>query len=132
MRRLGLVLAGLMAISGVSLWADEDSAITVIMKKCHKPKTGYRDLVAVEVEKKPPKWDDIQKMTKDFVTQASALPKLDPPKGTKASWQKLTAAYLVDVKALDEATAKKDVKAVKTANDKLAGGCMDCHDLHRE
>jgi hypothetical protein len=55
-----------------------------------------------------------------------------PPKGHKASWEKLTSAYAEWASDLDKAAQAKDKDAALEAHGKLAGSCMACHREHRE
>lgn len=103
-----------------------------IMLKCHKAKTGLRAQIKTESEKASPNWADIQKKTKEFVTEASMIEKNSPPKGDAASWKKLSQEYVAQVKQLDAAAGKKDAKGIADVDKKLGANCKGCHDAHKE
>ena len=54
-----------------------------------------------------------------------------PKKGSKESWEKLTAAWIESAGDLDEAARAKDLAAAKVAHDALKNSCKECHQAHR-
>jgi cytochrome c556 len=107
------------------------NSIDEIMVKAHKARTGLRDQIKNAAAMPNPDWAEIQKKTKEFVELAKELVKNDPPMGTKESWEKHCAEYVEIIKALDEAAAKKDAKAIAEVNKKLGASCKGCHDAHQ-
>jgi len=122
-----VALVAMLGVAGVIGAASIDE----IMTKGHKAKTGLRAQIKSGAEMANPNWADIQKKSKEFVDLASGLVKNDPPKGDKASWEKLCKEYVDLVKAIDEAAAKKDAKALAAADKKLGASCKGCHDAHQ-
>jgi hypothetical protein len=78
-----------------------------------------------------PAWDNIQPQAAEYSRLATELTQLDPPRGTKESWSKLTLAYADSAIALDKAAQAKDLAAVKTAHQHLSNSCNECHRQHR-
>jgi hypothetical protein len=80
----------------------------------------------------PPTWDSIQTASTELVKVSDELVKANaPPKGTKESWEKQTAAFHETAVALDKAAQAKDVTAAKEAHTKFTNSCEECHTLHR-
>ncbi|HEX4591306.1 MAG TPA: hypothetical protein VH120_15325 [Gemmataceae bacterium] len=127
----GLLLTGF----GVNrLGAADDKVPTIedIMQKVNKKKGGLHADVGDALKKGTVDWDTIQAKTKQYATLADFLGKNDPPKGSKASWEKLTKTYADDAKTLNSAAEKKDKQGATTAWNKLSRECMGCHRQHKE
>jgi hypothetical protein len=84
-----------------------------------------------EVKADAPAWETIQPRTAEYAKLAADLGKSDPPKGSKESWAKLTAAFGESAAALDRAAQARDVTAARAAQAKLGSSCMECHREHR-
>jgi cytochrome c556 len=127
----GLLLA---SFGANRLGAADDKVPTIedIMKKVNKPRVGLHSDVGNALKAATVNWDTIQAKTKEYATMADFLGKNDPPKGTKASWEKLTKTYADDAKALNAAAEKMDKATVTSLHKKLSGECMACHKAHRE
>jgi cytochrome c556 len=127
----GLLLAN---FGADRLGAADDKVPTIedIMQKVNKRNTGLHSVVGTALKGATVDWDAVQAKTKEYTTLADALGKNDPPKGTKASWDKLTKMYAEDAKALNDAAEKKDKATVTSLHKKLSGECMACHKAHRE
>ena len=127
-----LVLAAVAVAIPVVAAVDDTPTIEVIMQKLHKGKAKSQfSVLKTQAEAKPPKWEDIQKSTKDFVILGASLAKNDPPKGDKESWKKLAGKYFQDAKVMDDAAAAKDLAAFKAAHSAINASCKACHDSHR-
>jgi cytochrome c556 len=130
MKRLVCVAAGLVLLAvGVAVAADP--TIKEIMTKAHK---GGKSLLAnlnADLKDDEPDWNDIQKDTKELVDLGTSLGKNTPPKGDQASWDRLTKAYLANVKTLDGAAENKNKGAAQTALKQIQGSCKECHMAHR-
>jgi hypothetical protein len=90
--------------------------------------------VAVDKQLKtdPPAWETIQTESTEYVKLTDDLQKAKaPPKGTKESWEKQTAAFHESAVALEKAAQAKDLTAAKDAQAKLGTSCMECHREHR-
>jgi hypothetical protein len=61
------------------------------MAKLFKGRSSLKDSIGQELNSDSPSWDTIQPQTKEFAELAASLSKYDPPKGSKDSWEKLTA-----------------------------------------
>ncbi len=78
-----------------------------------------------------PDWSAIQPEAKQYASLSAELGKLDPPKGSKESWAKLTEAFALAAGELDTAAQAKDTAAARTAHGQLANSCAACHKEHR-
>lgn len=130
MRWVAAVSFVALVVSSATL-ADEMLTTKQIMGKLNKGPKSLMATIGKELKKADPDWDDVQKRTKEFAELAAAMTKNQPSRGEKESWEKLSKAYCVCAKALDEAVQNKDLKAAKAAHAKLGGSCKACHDAHR-
>src|SRR5262245_32490576 len=140
MKRMACVACGLALLAAVALAilpaaAADKAAPTIkeIMSKLNKP-NGLRPNLGQDLMDDEPNWEEIQNETKHFVELVEALGKNTPPKGDKASWDRLTRAYADKAKAMDAAAKKKDKPGALAAHQKLSSNdfCKQCHDAHRK
>ena len=138
MKRLSHVVTTLVLLTGMALTlttskADEEKTPTIkeIMTKAHKGGKSLIQMVGKELKADEPDWADLQKKTKELVKLGTALGKNEPPKGEKASWEKLTKEYLKNAKALEDAAKKQDKAAALASQKKLTGACASCHKQHK-
>src|SRR5437660_12755666 len=98
----GLMLAN---FGADRLGAADDKVPTIedIMQAVNKKKGGLHTDVGDLLNAGSVKWEDVQTKTKQYAAMADFLGKNDPPKGAKASWDKLTKMYADDAKALNAA-----------------------------
>jgi hypothetical protein len=87
--------------------------------------------IAASLKADPPPWEAIQTQTKAYAETAADLGKNEPSRGSKESWEKLSAAFAASAAALDKAAQAKDLTAAQGAENKLRGSCKECHDGHR-
>ncbi|MBM3983259.1 MAG: hypothetical protein FJ304_23905 [Planctomycetes bacterium] len=124
---LGL-LAVVFAVGGSTTTAAEDKtpAVSEIMKKSFG-KGGFKS--AIPAAAKDGKWDDAQKLAKEWNDLGKVIGKNKPPKGEDASWKEQCAKFGDATKAILKATEDKDAKAVN----KSVGGfnCGACHKAHK-
>jgi hypothetical protein len=137
MNRL-LVALGLVLLTGAALavnasWAEDDKDVSIkaIMAKAHKGGDALLSKLDKAVKSDAADWDVIQKQSKELVDLGTALGKATPPKGEKASWEKLTKSYVDTAKDLDEAAKKKDKTTAGADLKKLRGSCSGCHKAHK-
>jgi cytochrome c556 len=127
-----LAMAGLAVSPAGASSDDEDTpSIKKIMGTLHKGAKSPLSTVKAALKSESPDWAEIQKQAKEFATYGESLPKNDPPKGKKASYEKLAKAYASSAKALKEAAEKEDLKATKSAFNKISSSCSACHKSHR-
>src|SRR5262249_31096000 len=110
----------------------KDYTIKEIMTRLHKGANSPLIRVKKSLQVSEPDWDDLQEMTKQFVTLGSGLARNDPPMGEKESWRRLCKAYVDNAGALNAAAEKKDKRAALAAHSRLAASCTACHKAHRE
>jgi cytochrome c556 len=126
-----LLMAGL--VSGpVGASSDEETpSIKKVMKKLHAGKTSPLSTVKAALKSDSPDWTKVQKEAKLFATFGAALPKNDPPRGGKESYEKLAKDYATAGKTLEESAEKEDLKASRDAFKKISTSCAACHKDHR-
>ncbi len=107
-------------------------SIKKVMGKLHKGKNAPVNAVKATLKTDSPDWAVVLKDAKVIATYGAYLPKNDPPKGSKESWEKLAKAYASNGKALETAAEKEELKAARSASTKLSGSCKACHSAHRE
>lgn len=135
-----LAAAAMLTILAAWLWAGSAGAqngkpptVKEVMKKINHRDTALAPVLGKMLKAETPNWEDIQKDAKLFLASVEELPKNDPPRGERTSWDKLTAAYVADAKALDAAAQRKDKAAALSAHAKIANPayCNACHKMHR-
>jgi hypothetical protein len=123
---LGLV--AVMVTYGVASTAeDKVPEIGTIMTKSFKGKDSYQKTVAAAA--KSEKWDDAQKLAKEWNDLGMAIGKNKPPKGEAKSWDEQCMKFADTTKAIADGAEKKDAKAVTKAIGSFK--CMDCHKAHK-
>jgi cytochrome c556 len=125
---LAALAAGLAYLGGASA-ADEPKTKNV--KGCMVFQNKVRGDLNKQVKAKDPKWEAIQKQTKDWVQISEELSTHKPPKGDDASWKEQTDKYQANVKAVDSAAEKKDADGVTKGLATIQNSCMGCHSKHR-
>lgn len=135
MKRLvggSLVLALLAFVTlGPSRAQDKNLSIKDIMGKAHKGGDALLSKLGKELKGTDVPWEDVQKQAKELVDLGTSLSKATPSKGDKSSWDKLTASYLSDAKALSAAAEKKNKDDAVAAQKKLSTSCKACHSAHK-
>jgi len=126
----GLIVAGF-GTHRLSLARGDVPSIEDIMNQVNKKKSGLHEQVATALNASTVNWGEVQKQTKQYAVLAEFLGKNDPPKGSTASWEKLTKAYADDAKALHTAAESKNKSALNATIKKLSADCMGCHQAHR-
>jgi hypothetical protein len=111
---------------------DETPTIKDVMQKLHRGKSSPLAKLKTALKSDSPDWKAIQKTTKEFEKFGAALPKNDPPKGSKAAYTKLADRYYASAKALNEAALKEEKAEAQAALTKISTSCAACHKAHRE
>jgi hypothetical protein len=134
-RRPVLVLATIalvsVALGRIAAQDDKPPSIEDIMTKAHKGGNSLIASVGKGLRTPTPDWDSLHQKTQELVTLGSALGKNTPPKGEKASWDKLTSLYVTNAHKLDEAVAEKNKNDATAAHRRLTGSCKTCHNAHK-
>jgi hypothetical protein len=78
-----------------------------------------------------PDWPTLQKQAGQYTQIIADLAKLDPPRGSKESWDKLTAAFHESAVDLEKALKAEKRDEAVTASTHLTNSCMECHREHR-
>ena len=111
--------------------ARSNPKIKEIMTKVGKGPQALQGSLGEVLKQAEPAWDTIQPKTKEYAQLASEMGKLEPVRGDKDSWAKLTLAFADSAAELDHAAQAKDKGQTKEALDSLGGSCMACHRQHR-
>jgi hypothetical protein len=108
-------------------------SVKEVMKKLNAKDAALCPTLGKALKADAPNWDEVQQETRVFLVTAEALAKNDPPHGDRASWTKLTTAYIADAREMDSAAQKKDRNAALAAHAKLANPatCNGCHKMHK-
>lgn len=133
-RQTGLGSAVVVVAAALATAQGEGKPPTVkeIMKRGHAGEASLLTAVGRGLKADAPDWDRLPKETKELVELGQALAKNAPPIGDKASWEKLTRAYLGHAEALDAAVRKRDRDAAQVARARLNASCKECHKAHRK
>jgi cytochrome c556 len=126
-----LLLAGLVSGPVGASSDDETPSIKKVMTKLHKGKNSPLNKAKAALKAGSPDWAVIQKEAKLFATLGAALPKSDPPRGDKESYEKLAKDYATAGKAFETSAEKEDLKGSNAALKKISTSCMPCHKEHR-
>jgi cytochrome c556 len=127
---LTAVLAATAALAGGHT-ADGTDAIKKIMDAVNKP-TGIYFNLGQDLKDDSPNWKDVKVEAHDLAKLAADLPKATPPRGDKASWDKLSKAYADNAKALEKAVNNMDKDSALAIHAKMGGdACKACHEAHR-
>jgi cytochrome c556 len=126
-----LLVAALAAGPAGAQGDGETPSIKKIMKTLHAGQKAPLNTLKTALKSNSPDWTKVQKEAKIFAEFAPALPKNDPPKGDKASFEKLAKAYVASAKALEEAADKEELKGARDALKKISTSCAACHKAHR-
>jgi cytochrome c556 len=126
-----LLAAGLATGRAGTSRDDETPTIKKIMDELHKGAKSPLSTMKTALKAASPDWDEISKQAKLFAEYGESLPKNDPPKGDKESYEKLAKAYASNAKALKKSAEDSDLKGARSAFNKISTSCMACHKSHR-
>ena len=105
---------------------DKVPDIGTIMSKSFK-KDGYKSTITAAV--KGEKWEDAQKLAKEWNDLGASIGKNKPPKGEDKAWAEQCTKFADTTKAIVDGAEKKDSKAVTKAISSF--NCMGCHKAHK-
>jgi len=88
-------------------------------------------IIGKELQADSPTWEKLQAQSKEYAELAGTMGKHTPPRGSKESWAKLTAAFADSAGVLDKAVQAKDKEAALKAHKSLSTSCAACHQAHR-
>jgi hypothetical protein len=119
-------IALMMGYGGATGADDKVPDISEIMKKSFG-KGGFK--MTIPAAAKADKWEDAQKLAKEWSELGKAIGKNKPPKGEPESWEKQCTKFSDTTKAVVKACEDKDAKAVtKTVG---SFNCAACHKPHK-
>jgi cytochrome c556 len=128
---LSLLAVAILATTPAGAEDEKTPSIKHVMNKLHKGANSPLGHLKTALKSDSPDWRKVQKSSKQFVALGSTLAKNEPPKGDRAGYEMLANAYHDDAKALDDAAAKEDLAATRSAFGKLSTSCKDCHTAHK-
>jgi cytochrome c556 len=136
MKRLAVMLGmvavlGLCALGGRAEGQDDAPSIKKVMGKLHGKGKGLLPAVGKALQSDSPNWPDVKKGSKLIVDLSKTIVDVEPPKGDKEDYSKLSKAYLASATDLNEAAEAEDVGKAKAAAKKLGTSCKTCHDAHK-
>jgi cytochrome c556 len=126
-----LLVAALVSSTTRASSDDEVPSIKKVMKKLNQGKTAPINKVKAALKKDTPEWDSVKKEAKEIAKLGAALPKNDPPRGEKGSYETLAKAFAAAGKSLEESAEKEDLDGSRAALKKISGSCMPCHQSHK-
>jgi cytochrome c556 len=126
-----LLVAALAAGPAGAQGDGETPSIKKIMKTLHGGQKAPLNTLKTALKSNSPDWAKVQKEAKIFAELGPSLPKNDPPRGDKGSFEKLAKAYVANTKALEEAADKEDLKGARDALKKITTSCSACHKSHK-
>ncbi len=126
-----LVMAGLVSGPAGATSDEEVLSIKKVMKKLNSGKNAPVNKVKAALKGGSPSWTDVQKEAKVIATLSGVLPKNDPPRGEKGSYDKLANAFASAAKSLEESAEKEDLTGSRDALKKITTSCMPCHQSHK-
>jgi cytochrome c556 len=111
--------------------ARSNPKIKAIMTKVGKGPQSLQDSLKEALKQGEHAWDTIQPKSQEYAQLTSELGKLEPVRGDKDSWAKLTLAFAESATELELAAQAKDMNKTKESLDTLGSSCMACHRQHR-
>jgi hypothetical protein len=105
--------------------------IRLIMSKLTKGPNSLTGVIARELNEPQPPWETIQAQTKEYAQLAGEMANYEPPKGSKESWAKETAAYEGLALDLSKAAEARDKDQALAAHGQITNSCQSCHRAHR-
>ncbi len=126
-----LLMAGLVSRPVGASRQEETPSIKKVMKKLNSGKTAPINKVKAALKGDSPDWTAVQKDAKSIATLGSELPKSDPPRGEKSSYETLAKAFASAGKSLEESAEKEDLGGSRAALKKITSSCMPCHKNHK-
>jgi cytochrome c556 len=134
-----ICLASVVVLLAVAGWVshpagaasdDETPSIKKIMKTLHGKGAPVGN-VSKALKSDSPDWPKVTKDAETIVKYSAYLPKLEPPKGDKESYEKLAKAYESSAKTLKTTAEKEDLDGARAASKKLGASCKACHTAHK-
>jgi cytochrome c556 len=122
---------GLVGLGGMAGAQDDAPSIKKVMGQLHKGQKALLPSIQAQLKTESPNWGDVKKASTLIVDLAGALPSLEPPKGEKGSYAKLSKAYLASAKNLKDAADAEDLDKSRASAKKLGGTCKTCHAAHK-
>jgi hypothetical protein len=135
-KRLALMMGtvavlGLIGLGGQAEGQDGGASIKKVMGKLHGKGKGLLFSVQKGLQAETPDWPAIKKSSKLIAELSATITDVEPPKGEKDNYSKLSKAYLASAKDLQEAADAEEIDKAKASTKKLMGTCKTCHAAHK-
>jgi cytochrome c556 len=105
--------------------------VKAIMSVIGKRPKDLQKSLTNSLKQDAPAWDTIEPQAAEYSKLAAELGTLEPTRGDKDSWSKLTLAFAETASELDKAAQAKEKDKAVSAIDELGNSCMSCHRQHR-
>lgn len=105
--------------------------IKEIMKKAHQGANSPLLKLDTALKSDTPDWAAVQSWSHELVGLGISLGQNNPSKGDKASWDRLTGAYLANARVIEASTLKKDARSALAAHGQMTRMCAACHKAHK-
>jgi hypothetical protein len=106
-------------------------SIRDIMQQSHRSNNSHVGVIENELNKKNPDWTVIEARSLELVRVGKLLALNTPRKGSKESWEKLTALYTARATVLVDAAEQRDREEAVLQIDRFYDLCCNCHHAHR-
>ena len=126
---LGMVVT--LGLGGLAGAYDDPPTIKKVMAQLHKGQKSALSSVKAEIKSASPDWKTIKDTSKTIVTLSESITDLEPPKGDKAGYGKLSKAYATLAHELSDSAEAEDSTKTAAAAKKLSSTCKACHDAHK-
>ncbi|HEY2156657.1 MAG TPA: cytochrome c [Isosphaeraceae bacterium] len=133
MKRLAVLLGmvALLGLGGLAGAYDDPPSIKKAMGQLHKGQKAALPSIKAELKSDSPDWKKVKDTSKIIVTLSESITDLEPPRGDKENYAKLSKAYFANAKGLNEAAEAEDAAKAKAAVGKLFSTCKTCHESHQ-
>lgn len=129
---LGLVMAALVSFAVLAAPAADDGlGIKEIMRKANGSSGLFNELRR-DLREEDPDWVELRDRSRELIRLTEELRKTTPPRGDRASWNRLTRAYSDDARALEKTLTRMDKEAADKVVTRIAASCAACHKVHRK
>lgn len=134
---LGLAIAmlGVAGLSSRQAGAQDEKkkeqSISGIMKRLHGKEKGALASAKTALAADPVDWTAVKKASRPIAALSKAMAVMDPPKGDKESFEKLSNSYHDNAVLLVDAAKSEDAPKAKEAVGKLGMSCGACHKAHK-
>jgi len=132
--RFSVKVVAMAALTAVVAWmggANAEDKKPLEVSGVMKCQNSVRSELGKLAKAKEVNWEDASKKSKTWLAAAEDLGKNKPKLGDEKSWKEQTEKYVSNVKAVDDAVAKKDATALTKSLATFGASCGGCHSKHK-